>query len=46
MSIMSEKLEAGLIVACWLIHAFMWFWAVLLLLREADNDRNDKEGEE
>lgn len=38
-SVMSEKLKAGILVACWLIHAAAWFWAVILLLKEADNDK-------
>ena len=35
---MSEKIIGGIYVACWLIHAALWIWASILMLKEAEND--------
>lgn len=38
-TLMEEKLKGGFLIACWLIEVIMWGWAIILLLKEADNDR-------
>lgn len=38
----AEKLQGGLLVACWLILCFMWFWAVLGLIWQQNEEGNNE----